>query len=136
MSLAVVDTSVYLEHFRKGSFKRELQSGAFLIRNSAVVLSELYRGCREAHERSAIDELAHHFPIVTPSESVWLESGSILAKLSRQKGYSADKVRDLHFDVLIALSARSIGAVVITCNRRDFEEIKKIKEFKLMSLDS
>jgi len=34
-------------------------------------------------------------------------------------------------DVLIALSARSVGAVVITQTERDFEAIQAIRSFKL-----
>jgi len=34
-------------------------------------------------------------------------------------------------DVLIALSARRIGATVITQNRKDFEAIQSVKDFKL-----
>jgi predicted nucleic acid-binding protein len=40
-------------------------------------------------------------------------------------------VRDLHFDVLIALTARSNGARVITSNRADFELIREYRAFKL-----
>jgi len=132
MTLAILDTSVYLEHFRKGLFKKELQAGDFLIRNSAVVLAELYRGCRRAEEREAIEELASNFPILTPTERIWLESGRILSQLSEKKGYSCEKLRNLHFDVLIALSARASGAWVLTLDGSDFEEIRKIRAFKLI----
>lgn len=132
MTLAILDTSVYLEHFRKGLYKRDLQAGHFLIRNSAVVLSELYRGCRLEEEREAIDELASNFPVFNPTEKVWIESGKILSRLSEKKGYSSEKLRDLHFDALIALSARSMGAWVITLDGRDFEEIRRLRGFKLI----
>jgi len=133
--LAVIDTSIYLNHFRHGKYREELQKGIFLVRNSSVVLAELYRGCHEPEEREHIDELAENFPVITPPEKIWLESGKILAQLAKQKGYQPGKIRDLHFDVLIALSARSVGAVLITNNRRDFEEVKKLKDFKLLCWD-
>jgi predicted nucleic acid-binding protein len=41
------------------------------------------------------------------------------------------KLRDLHFDVLIALTARSHGARVITRNRADFELIYHYRRFQL-----
>jgi predicted nucleic acid-binding protein len=47
------------------------------------------------------------------------------------KGCSPDKLRDLHFDVLIALSARSHGARLIFSNRRDFEMIRVYMDFVL-----
>jgi len=42
-----------------------------------------------------------------------------------------EKVRDLHFDLLIALTARSHGARLITSNRPDFEMIRSHCQFKL-----
>ena len=43
-------------------------------------------------------------------EKNWLESGRILVKIYADKGYEPKKLRDLHFDVLIALTAHSHGA--------------------------
>ena len=45
--------------------------------------------------------------------------------------YTADKLRDLHFDVLIALTARSHGARLISANRADFEMIREYRVFNL-----
>ena len=53
----------------------------------------------------------------------WLESGQILSKIRTDKGFLPEKLRDLHFDVLIALTALSYGARLITSNRADFELI-------------
>jgi len=36
-----------------------------------------------------------------------------------------EKLRDMHFDVLIALTARNHGATVITSNKTDFELIRR-----------
>jgi predicted nucleic acid-binding protein len=46
-------------------------------------------------------------------------------------GFSPAKLRELHFDVLIALTARSNGARVITSDARDFELIKRYRSFDL-----
>jgi hypothetical protein len=48
-------------------------------------------------------------PILTPTESNWLESGRLLEKIYEDKGFTPDKLCELHFDLLIALSARSHG---------------------------
>ena len=61
----------------------------------------------------------------------WIESGQILGKIHSDRGFEATKLRDLHFDVLIALTARTQGARVITSNRTDFELICEYREFKL-----
>jgi predicted nucleic acid-binding protein len=47
------------------------------------------------------------------------------------KGFRPDKLRDLHFDVLIALTARSQGARLITSNRSDFEIINRYRKLQL-----
>jgi predicted nucleic acid-binding protein len=41
------------------------------------------------------------------------------------------ELRDLHFDVLIALTARSYGARLITTNRADFEMIHSVRKIQL-----
>jgi predicted nucleic acid-binding protein len=51
--------------------------------------------------------------------------------MNEGKGFSPEKLRDLHFDVLIALTARNYGATVITSNKADFELIRDCKEFHL-----
>ena len=53
----------------------------------------------------------------------WLESGRLLGKIHADKGFGPEKLRDLHFDLLIALTARSVGARLVTSNREDFELI-------------
>jgi predicted nucleic acid-binding protein len=92
-----------------------------VVRNSAAVLAELWRGATTPVDRQVIQELEQRHPILTPTEKNWLESGRILAKIFADKGYEPKKLRDLHFDVLIALTARSHGARLITSNRTDFE---------------
>jgi hypothetical protein len=47
-------------------------------------------------------------------------------------GYSLPNAYGLVNDVLIALSARSIGASVITQNERDFVAIQSVRPFKLV----
>ena len=44
----------------------------------------------------------------------------------------SSRLRVLAFDALIALSVRDIGATLITCNRKDFEEIRRHKQFKVV----
>jgi predicted nucleic acid-binding protein len=70
-------------------------------------------------------------PIFIPTEKTWLKSGQLLAKIHAVKGFTPEKLRDLHFDVLIALTARSNGARLITSNRADFELIHHHRKFRL-----
>lgn len=131
-NLAILDTSVYIENFRTGRFTEELVNAPWIIRCSAVVLHELRRGARRALEIRFVNELSRKIRIITPTERHWLESAEILSSISRKKGYDPIKVKELAFDVLIALSAREIGATLITCNQEDFNEIQKYKIFKVL----
>lgn len=40
--------------------------------------------------------------------------------------------RSLHFDALIALTARAIGAALITCNGDDFAVLRDEERFELV----
>jgi predicted nucleic acid-binding protein len=52
-------------------------------------------------------------------------------ELAEHHGFEIHKLRELHFDVLIALTARRLGAHLITCNRNGFEAIRQFLPFKL-----
>jgi len=102
-----------------------------VIRTSSVVLAELWRGATKPSDHAFLRILARNHPILTPTEKNWIESGEILAGIRADHGFAPAKLRDLHFDVLIALTARSHGARLITTNRTDFELINSYREFKL-----
>ena len=127
----VFDTSVFVDDLRTGRHEQRIQLVAGLVRTSSVVLAELWRGATKLAEREFLRALARNHPILTPTEGKWLESGQILAKMRSEHGYTPDKLRDLHFDVLIALTARSHGARLITSNRADFETIHRYCKFQL-----
>jgi len=130
-NLAILDTSVYIENFRTGRFMLDLLRSPWIVRCSAVVLHELRRGARSALELQFVSDLAKRIRIITPIERHWLESAEILSRIGRKSGYDSTKLRELAFDVLIALSAREIGATLITCDRKDLSEIRKHKLFKV-----
>jgi len=130
-SVVIFDTSVFVEHLRTGSHQQRIETVTGLIRTSSVVLAELWRGATKSVEREFLRLLGKNHPILTPTEKNWLESGQILGKIYVDKGFTPDKLRDLHFDVLIALTARSHGARLITSNRADFEMINRYRRFQL-----
>jgi predicted nucleic acid-binding protein len=94
------------------------------------VLAELWRGATKAAEREFLRELGKNHPILISTEKNWIESGKILAQIRADRGSPPEKLRDLHFDVLIALTARSYGARLITSNRVDFELIARHRKFR------
>jgi predicted nucleic acid-binding protein len=129
--LVIFDTSVLVDELRAGRHRGKIELVNGLVRTSAVVLAELWRGATEAAERSFLLSLARNHPVLTPTEKNWLESGEILSSIRADHGFAAHKLRDLHFDVLIALTARSYGARLITTNRADFELINGYRKIRL-----
>ena len=130
-NLVVFDTSIFIDHLRTGRHQRRIAATTGLVRNSAVVLAELSRGATKSAELDFVERLARNHPILTPTQNIWLESGHLLSKIHADKGFGPEKLRDLHFDVLIAMTARSVGARVITSNRADFELIASYRKLQL-----
>jgi predicted nucleic acid-binding protein len=131
-NLILFDTSIFIDHLRTGCHQERIDAISGLIRTSSVVLAELWRGATKPAEIAFLKELEKNHPVLTPTEKNWLESGQLLGKIRADKGFPPDKLRDLHFDVLIALTARTHGARLITSNREDFEMIRGYREFVLM----
>ncbi|MBZ5655487.1 MAG: PIN domain-containing protein [Acidobacteriia bacterium] len=127
----IFDTSVLVDHLRTDCHRQRIEALTGLIRNSSVVMAELWRGVVTSADREVLRALARNHPTLTPTEKNWLESGEILAKIRADRGLSPAKLRDLHFDVLIALTARSHGARLITSNRSDFEMIDSYRKLQL-----
>lgn len=127
----IFDTSIFIDHLRTGCHQGRIDAMTGLIRMSSVVLAELWRGATKPNEQSFLKSLEKNHPILTPTEKSWLESGHLLSKIRMDKGFSPEKLRDLHFDLLIALTARAFGARLITSNRGDFELIKSYRDFHL-----
>ena len=127
----IFDTSIFIDHLRTGRHEERIESVTGLIRTSSVVLAELWRGAVKPAERKFLRALERNHPILTPTEKNWLESGQILGKIYADTGFTPDKLRDLHFDVLIALTARSYGARLVTSNRSDFEMIDRHRRLQL-----
>ena len=127
----IFDTSVLI-NFMRAQRHGDLAYGVKgLIRNSSVVLAELWRGASSKTDREGVKWLEDSFAIFTPTERNWIESGQILARMQTDHGFEPKKLRDLHFDVLIALTVRTHGARLITSNRADFELIRDYRDFKL-----
>jgi predicted nucleic acid-binding protein len=129
--IVVFDTSVIIDDLRTLRHRERIQSLIGVIRTSSVVLAELWRGAASPSDREFLRALARSHPILTPAEKNWLESGEILSRIRADYGFEPAKLRDLHFDVLIALTACSHGARLITTNRKDFELISLYRQIKL-----
>ena len=69
--------------------------------------------------------------ILLPTAQVYEEAGEVLRRLQTDRDYELHGAYSLTNDVLIALSARTIGATVITQNGADFEAIQSVRPFRL-----
>lgn len=127
----VFDSSILVDQFRTSCHGERIDALAGSVCYSAVVLSELWRGARGAEEKAVLESFAQRGPVLTPTEKDWIESGRILAAIRTRRGFEPIKMRDLHFDVLIALTAGAHGARLITSNRADFELIQEYLSFRL-----
>jgi predicted nucleic acid-binding protein len=132
---AILDTSFLVEHFRKGT----VQDAFFALNRyyhiafSAVVLMELLSGAYDKKERRLIEQIKRDFTVITVSERQWYDTAGVMLKLRRDKRVDPLRVKSLLADTLIAVSARDIGATLITKNDRDFKLIKEALDFKYVS---
>ena len=73
--------------------------------------------------------------VVTPTFDDWVEASALVTAIElRDRGWRS-KLPALLNDILIALSARRVGAMVLTRNRDDFLVIRRHKGFSLRVLD-
>jgi predicted nucleic acid-binding protein len=129
--LVILDTSIFIDHLRDAHHEQRIQSLSGLLRISSVVPAELWRGATTNSERKFLRTLKKNHAMLTPTENNWIDSGEILSRIQSREGFAPAKLRDLHFDVLIALTARSSGARLITSNRADFQLINRYRQFRL-----
>jgi predicted nucleic acid-binding protein len=125
---ALIDTSVYVGHWERGLHEDALAEvrRAFVIRHSAVVLSELRRGARTREAERVVNQLYELSRAVwEPTARDWWEAGWIIRTVGDAHDWDRSKRRDFQNDALIALTARGHGATVVTANRGDFEILGK-----------
>jgi predicted nucleic acid-binding protein len=129
----VLDTNIYIDWLNRGPREEHLIGRGVIRYLSAVVQMELRMGTRTAQARRALDQLFSAYRaggrIITPSPAIYDDAGQVLQQLS-DAGREVRRAALVH-DVLIALSARSIGATLITANPGDFVAIRKLTDFSL-----
>ncbi|MEW6108410.1 MAG: type II toxin-antitoxin system VapC family toxin [Nitrospirota bacterium] len=134
---AICDTSVYIPFINQGIthpvFANESVSPVLYM--SAVVISELYAGAHDIQSVKLLDKLYQTFQsvgrLVVPDDHDWQKTGIIISRLKKKHGFEARYLSRIQNDILIACSARRIGAFVVTQNIRDFQRIKEFTEFRL-----
>ena len=134
---AILDTSVYLSFLRRDG---EIHNLTFLRRPtllylSSVVFAELYAGARDRPTERLLERFYRTFDrssrVVAPDQQVWFEAAHVLHRFGTRYGFEERGLTRLSHDILIALTARKIGAIVFTRNRSDFERIREVRDFQL-----
>jgi predicted nucleic acid-binding protein len=138
----VLDTQIFINAFRDPVANEALQRfhRAFspFQHLSVIVAQELRAGVKRPGDRKALErnvlrvfERAHR--TITPSADAWHRSGDLLAEMAKQDGLEVARVsKAFANDVLLALSCREAGCVLVTDNERDFLRIRRVVQFDFM----
>ncbi len=124
MGPAILDTSVYIEHWRNRLNSATLDKirHAYIVRQSAVVLSELLRGAHTREAEALVASLRRTSKVIwEPLAEDWWDAGRLIRKIGGAHDWDISKRREFQNDALIALTARRHGATLVTLNRCDFE---------------
>ena len=103
---------------------------------SAIVVQELRAGvqaraARLRLERGLLDVFERRGRVVDPSRDAWAASGDVLAEMAWREGLEVGRVsKSFGNDVLLALSCRENGLVLVTDNGRDFSRLRRYVSFE------
>ena len=138
----VLDTQLFINAFRDPianealrRFHRAFSPFEYL---SVIVAQELRAGIKRSHDRKALERnvltiFERAGRTITPSADGWHRSGDLLAEMATQEGLELAQVsKAFANDVLLALSCREAGCVLVTDNERDFRRIRRFVQFDLM----
>ena len=123
----IIDTSLYIQWYKGKNELIYRLSQNVVCYLSSIVLIELLAGASNETKRNDVDRKKRIFSdmgrIIYPDESISMKAGKTIQKMN---------VKSKHIlgDVIIAMSAKSIGATVWTMDK-DFERIKESQDFKL-----
>jgi predicted nucleic acid-binding protein len=131
----VLDTQLFIDAFRDPIANEVLQRfhGAFAPFEylSVVVAQELRAGVkrerdRRALERNVLSVFERSGRTFAPSASAWHRSGDLLSDMARKERLEIGRVsKSFANDVLLALSCRETGCVLVTRNEGDFQRIRR-----------
>jgi predicted nucleic acid-binding protein len=137
-SRLLFDTGVYIAAIRGGLFSpasRTLQDTLPRTYLSWVVAAELLAGTTNQAARRAVADFIRRghkvARVVAPDAGSWESAGECLCEIRRREPHLRSKIPTLWNDLLIALSGRQVGAMVVTQNARDFALLRRYLEFDL-----
>jgi predicted nucleic acid-binding protein len=133
MTKLLLDTNLYVGWLNHGLHELLVVGPGSVRYLSSVVQMELRAGAATRPARRVLDQLIRVYTatarLVAPSPTVFDEAGLVLRAL-RLAGREVRRA-SLVNDVLIALTARSMGATLYTADAEDFESIRQVRDFSL-----
>jgi predicted nucleic acid-binding protein len=136
----VLDTQLFIQAFRDRRANDALQEFHRVFAPfeyfSVIVAQELRAGIQRPHDRKALEKnvlriFARANRTIVPSAEAWHRSGDLLAAMVREEGLETSRVpKSFANDVLLALSCRESGCVLVTDNHRDFSRIRRFAPFE------
>lgn len=125
----LLDTNVFVDYLRADLHGDWVLGGIsntirFL---SAIVLMELRLGADTGKRRRAVERIRNAFPsgrLVVPAPGVFDHAGQLFRTIHGSAFDMKDRMGPMN-DILIALSARAMGATVVTSNLDDFRRVQK-----------
>lgn len=143
MTKYVLDTNIFVQADRDKAWAEDLVAfyAAFLPVTflHAVVVQELLLGAVDPRRGRMLYEgyvapFEARSRVVTPSYTSWRRSGEVIAALVQRRRLSPGGFsRSFLNDVLLAVSCREAGVVLITTNVSDFARIRAIEPFRFVS---
>lgn len=139
----LLDTNVYLDASRSAVRRDQFRSAFFPLLPatylSAVVAYELMVDAADRRSRAYVADFLRPLErtgrVVTPTFDDWTEAAALVTAIElRDRGWRS-KLPALLNDILTALGARRIGAMVLTRNRDDFLLIRRHMGFSLRVLE-
>ena len=140
----LLDTSVYIEAARSESGRVRFRAAFFPLLPatflSAVVAYELRASAAEGRTAALVRDFTRPMErtgrVVSPTFDDWMMAADIVTGIQQRDRGWRSKLPALLNDILIALCARRIGAVMITHNQEDFRLIRRHVGFSLRILES
>jgi predicted nucleic acid-binding protein len=139
----VLDTQLFINAFRDATANEALQefhrARAPFEYLSVVVAQELRAGVRRPAdrrklERNVLGVYERADRVITPSATAWHRSGDVLAAMAREEGVELARMsKAFANDVLLALSCRESGCVLVTENARGFTRIRRFAPFEFVA---
>jgi predicted nucleic acid-binding protein len=140
----LLDTNVYLEAVRSEEARAQFRKTFYPLLPatylSAVVSYELSVNAHNRRTRTLLQDFVRPMErtgrVVTPTFDDWSMASEVVTAIEANEKSWRSKLPALLNDILVALSARRIGATLLTYNRDDFRLIRRHTDFSLRVLEA